>query len=159
MVVGTETPAPARHPVWPDSVVLVLGAVLVAASGAIHLHLWTGLYRRVPTIGPLFLAQGIAALVLAVLVAALRRPWVAGLAALLMLGTIGAFLLAVTRGLFGFVDAWGAPDAVSAFVSEVAAAVLLVAGGLLAHRTAPDRWRWPGRAGAPAKAGRRAPGG
>jgi hypothetical protein len=37
---------------------LVIGSALLAASGAIHLQLWSMGYRTIPTIGPLFLIQG-----------------------------------------------------------------------------------------------------
>src|SRR5580700_3836087 len=44
---------------------LVVGAALLASSGAIHLQLWAMGYRTIPTIGPLFLLQGIAGVLLA----------------------------------------------------------------------------------------------
>ena len=43
----------------------IVGAALLVASGAIHLDLYLTGYRTIPTIGPLFLLQVIAAFVLA----------------------------------------------------------------------------------------------
>ena len=43
----------------------IAGAALLVASGAIHLDLYLTGYRTIPTIGPLFLLQVIAAFALA----------------------------------------------------------------------------------------------
>ncbi|NYJ07903.1 hypothetical protein [Petropleomorpha daqingensis] len=87
--------------------VRVVGAAMLVATGWIHLDLWLDGYRAVPWIGPLFLANvvlaGLAAL--AVLVTPTRwLPWVALPAGLLELGTLGALVLSLTVGLFGFVE-------------------------------------------------------
>ena len=50
------------------------GAALLIWSAVIHLHLWVASYRHIPTIGPLFLVQGIAGIVIAVAIVVLRRP-------------------------------------------------------------------------------------
>src|ERR1700734_2990547 len=39
---------------------------LLSAVGWVHLHLWQEGYRRIPTIGPLFLAAAVSALVFGV---------------------------------------------------------------------------------------------
>ncbi|HWC37537.1 MAG TPA: hypothetical protein VG476_03360, partial [Acidimicrobiales bacterium] len=52
---------------------VIVGAALVATTGAIHLHLWAAGYRTIPTIGPLFLFQGIAGAAMAVALVAGRR--------------------------------------------------------------------------------------
>ncbi len=74
----------------------------MVGSGLIHLYLWHLAYRHVATLGPLFLVQAIAGLVLAVALASARRGFlmVAGLG--LMVGTIVGFILVTTVGLFGF---------------------------------------------------------
>jgi hypothetical protein len=113
---------------------LAPAAVLLVVDGALHLHLWSSGYRGIPTIGPLFLAQGIATLVIAV-VLLLTRWLVAVVAALAtMVGTVGGFVLADTVGLFGFYDGFAAPDASISFVIEVTAIVLLLIGGALLAR-------------------------
>ena len=111
------------------NILLWAAAAAMVWSGGIHLHLWTTGYRQIPTIGPLFLVQGITAVVLAGALAVLRRAWTALCSLGLVVGTIGGFLLSVDVGLFGFQDSWHAPDAVMALVAESAAAVLLIAGG------------------------------
>jgi hypothetical protein len=129
------------------NLVLWAAAVLMAASALIHLRLWGAFhYRAIPTIGPLFLFQAIAGLALAAAVAAVRRVWTAAVAFGLVASTIGGFVLSVNVGLFGFEDTWSAPWAGAAFAIEVAALVLLAAGGALSYlRSLPGR-----RAGPPA---------
>ncbi len=119
---------------------LVVGALLLVASALIHLHLWDDGYRHIPTIGPLFLAQVVAGLILAVVLAATRRVWAAVLAFGFVASTIAGFLLSVNVGLFGFQDSWSSAYAGMAFTVEVADLVVLVAGGLLCVlRWAPGR--------------------
>jgi hypothetical protein len=105
---------------------VVLGAGLVATSGAIHLHLWVNGYRTIPTIGPLFLFQGVAGVVMAVVLAATR--WLVSVvaAAGFMIATIGGLLLSVYVGLFGFKDTLAAPFAGLSLAVESAGAVVLV---------------------------------
>jgi len=80
----------------------VAGALLLAVSAGIHLYLYLTGYRSIPTIGWLFLVQFIVAFVLmaAVLV---THSWLAAAASAgFALSTLGAYLLAVWTGLFGF---------------------------------------------------------
>jgi hypothetical protein len=116
---------------------LVVGAALVATTGAIHLHLWASGYRTIPTIGPLFLFQGIAGAALAVVLVAWRRLAAVVAAAGFMVATIGGLLLSVYVGLFGFTDTLSAPFAGLSLAVECAGAVVLaVVGGalMLGHR-------------------------
>src|SRR5262245_11450011 len=108
---------------------LIVGAALVATSAAIHLHLWASGYRTIPTIGPLFLFQGIAGAALAVTLVAWRRLVVVAAAAGFMIATIGGLLLSVYVGLFGFMDTLGAPFAGLSLAVESAGTVVLVAVG------------------------------
>ena len=75
---------------------------LLAWIGYLHLHLWLEGYRQIPTDGPLFLLDAVAGLVLA----ALLLVWAAPLAGLLAAGytasTLGALLISLSVGLFGF---------------------------------------------------------
>jgi hypothetical protein len=52
---------------------MLIGAVLVALSALVHLHLWQNGYKHIPTVGPLFLFQLIADFLLAAEVAGSRR--------------------------------------------------------------------------------------
>lgn len=113
------------------SVLAWIGAVLLVLSAIIHLHLWSQSYRHIPTIGPLFLIQGVAGIVLAVAAAVLRRLMVLAGAALFAIGTIGGLLLSVYVGLFGFQDSLSAPDAAMSLVIEAVAFVVLACAAVL----------------------------
>src|SRR5271165_5895687 len=113
------------------NVVLLAGAILVALSSVIHLHLWSTGYKNIQTIGPMFLAQGVAGLVLAVAIAIFRRllPVLAGMA--FMAGTIGGLLISVHHGLFGFRDSLSSPWAETSLYIEVAGLIVLGMGAAL----------------------------
>jgi hypothetical protein len=143
--VPTLTDAPVRqrsdrlHDAWRElssapgpigSVLCWAGAALLVLSALIHLHLWDTGYRHIPTIGPLFLVQGVAGLVVAVVVAVTRRPIAALAGAVFAAGTILGLVLSVEVGLFGFRDSFGAPYATSSLVLESVAVVVLVAAAL-----------------------------
>jgi hypothetical protein len=115
----------------------VLGALLLAAMGWIHLDLWLDGYRTIDWIGPAFLLNAIAGFGLAVLLLVTPRPlllWVAALGALTALGTLTGLLLATTVGLFGFVESTAADLWWESFWVELAAAVVLGALAALAAR-------------------------
>ena len=117
-----------------------VGGLLLVCSAYIHFHLWseTDGYRSIPTIGPLFLLQSIAGLVIGVGVIAVRRLWAAVIGIGFALATMAGFLISVAHGLFGFKDSWLAPFAKEAFTIEVvAAAVLVIAAALCLIGSAP----------------------
>jgi hypothetical protein len=116
---------------------MLIGAALVAAASAIHLHLWATGYRAIPTIGPLFLVQGIVGSTLAVVLAASRRLFAVIAAAGFMVATIGGLLLSVYVGLFGFMDSLAAPFAGLSLAVEGVGALMLATVGvvlLVGHR-------------------------
>ena len=78
------------------------GALLLAVSACIHLDLYLTGYRSIPTIGWLFLLQVIVAFVLAIAVLVTHSWLAAAASAGFALSTLGAYLLAVWGGLFGF---------------------------------------------------------
>lgn len=104
-----------------------VGAVLLAATAVIHLHLWMTGYRHIATIGPLFAVQAGAGFVLAVVVALWHRWYVAGAGALFLLGTAGGLVISARWGLFGFKDSFSAPYAGMALSLEAAGALVLTA--------------------------------
>lgn len=104
-----------------------VGAALVVWSGVIHLELYFNGYRQIPPIGSLFLAQSIAAFVIAIWLFVRPRLLGAIAGALLMAGTLGGFLLSTGVGLFGFHDSFAATDAGMAFCCEVAGTIVFVA--------------------------------
>jgi hypothetical protein len=111
----------------------VAGGLLLVWTAGVHFHLWaeTDGYRTIPTIGPLFLLQSIAGIVIGAGVVVLRRVWAAAVGAGFAVATLAGFLVSVSRGLFGFQDSWLAPYAKEAFAVEVAAAALLIAAAVL----------------------------
>jgi hypothetical protein len=102
-------------------------------SAFIHFHLWseTDGYRTIPTIGPLFLLQSIAGLLIGIGVVAIRRVWAALIGLGFVISTLAGFLLSVAVGLFGFKDSWLAPFAKEAFTVELLAVVVLIAAAAL----------------------------
>jgi hypothetical protein len=139
------------------TVAYVAGALLVLWSGYIHFHLWdeTDGYRSIATIGPLFLAQAIGGLVVAILLAAVRRVWAAIIGIGYAASTAVGFLLTVNlgKGLFNFKETWAAPFAGLAFAVEVAAVVvLLVACALSLVRSASKTRSGSAPIGAPSGA-------
>jgi hypothetical protein len=82
-------------------------------------------YRTIPTIGPLFLLQGIVGVLLAVLLLIWRRLLVVVAGAGFMVATVGGLLVSVNFGLFGFMDTFAAPYAGLSVVLEVTGAVVL----------------------------------
>src|SRR6202034_361579 len=87
---------------WPRAAERVAGSGLLIATGAIHLDLYLTGYRTIPTIGWLFLLQGITAFGLGavVLVSANRLASAAGGG--LAIAPLGGYLLSLRISLFGF---------------------------------------------------------
>jgi len=102
----------------------VAGAGLLFATAAIHLDLYLTGYQTIPTIGPLFLFQVIAAFLVGALVLVMRSRLVAAAGAVLALSTLGGYLLTVQFGLFGFREVRTTAGIVAGII-EVAAFVVL----------------------------------
>lgn len=132
---GTEAGARGTAPGEAGSGVLwtgrVLGAGLLVWMGWIHLHLWSEGYKHIHTVGPMFMANFVAAMVLAIaLLAVPSRELIAAAAAAgaaLAVATLGGLALSVNVGLFGFTDSWNAPFAHLSLGVEIAAAAALLA--------------------------------
>src|SRR6266581_1283260 len=78
------------------------GALLLAVSAGIHLDLYLTGYRSIPVIGWLFLVQVVVGFILMVTVLVTHSWLAAAASAVFALSTLGAYLLAVWTGLFGF---------------------------------------------------------
>lgn len=107
-----------------------LAAAGVLLSGLVHLWLWFDGFRDIEWIGPLFLLNAVAGVVIAVLVVA-WRSWVSAfLAAGFGASTLGAFLLSATVGLFGvqevLIGTWQVVAGVAEIVAVVAGLAVLV---------------------------------
>jgi hypothetical protein len=118
---------------WAVTLLAVAGAGLLVWSGVIHLQLWSEGYRTISVIGPLFLVQGIAGIVLAVALAAFRRLVLLAAGAALAAGTAAGLLLSASVGLFGYTESLAVPSAQASLVVEfTGAAVLAVAAAIVA---------------------------
>ena len=105
----------------------IAGAALLVASGAIHLDLYLTGYRTIPTIGPLFLLQVIAAFVLAAAIL-ITGNWVAEAAgALFAVSVLGGYLLSLWVGLFGFTEVRTAAGIWAGIIDVAAFATLAIA--------------------------------
>jgi hypothetical protein len=123
------------------TLVIAAGAVCVLGSGVIHLYLWGKQYgyRTIPTIGPLFLLQGIVSILIGLVTIITRRLAMVLIAAGLLVMSFCALIIAVEHGLFGFQDSWYAPYAKTTLYEEIAGAVLLLVAAVALA--------WPQRAG------------
>ena len=108
-----------------------LAAILVLGGGIVHLRLWLDGYKDIPdsAIGPSFMVNFIASVVIAIALV-LWRHWAVVVAALALVnGTLLAFALSRTdRGIFDFTERGfdPSPEAVLALVFEIGAGVVLV---------------------------------
>jgi hypothetical protein len=128
---------------WTANVLAAAGAVLVIVSAIIHLLLWAQGYRGIAVIGPLFLAQGVVSVPLAVALGLYRRLGLLVAGAALMAATAVGLLLSAQIGLFGFKDSLAAPYAGMSFVVELAGAVVLLAAAGLVLARRPRQRRLP----------------
>ncbi|MCW2933298.1 MAG: conserved rane protein of unknown function [Actinomycetia bacterium] len=126
---GLESPT-AR---WTVLALAGIGGGFLVWSAVIHLELWEDGYRDISVIGPLFLVQGIACIILGVAIVAFRRLALLAAGALAGVATAVGLLLSVYVGLFGYTESLSVPyAALSLAVEFTAAFVLLAATGLLA---------------------------
>lgn len=122
-----------RSPRFAVSLVLRLAGVgLLAWIGDLHWRLWQLGYGDLPTLGPMFLADAVVAVVLAAVLLVWPRP-VAGLACTGFTAvTIGALAISLEFGLFGFREVITTTHVVQALALESLTVVILAAWTLLA---------------------------
>jgi hypothetical protein len=108
----------------------LVGAVALLVSAAVHLYLWFNGVRD-QTVGPMFLVNVVAGIV----IAGLLVWWRHWLAAFLTLGfgaaTLGAFTIASTVGLLGVHTEWRGGSVWAAAIAEI---VCIVVGAALLVR-------------------------
>ena len=147
----------------------VVGAAGLAATGAIHLDLYTnGGFRHIPTIGWLFLLQVIAAFGLAVLQLVPGGRLMALLGAGFAVATLGGYLLSIWFGLFGFHEVRTTAGIVAGLIEVATFAVLATVAltpaaqprarvpahaGVSGRAAATDSANGSGQAGSPAAGG------
>jgi hypothetical protein len=106
-------------------------ALALLVSAGVHLKLWLGGVKSEHVIGPAFMLNAVAGVVIAVLLVTWRHWIPLFLAAGFGVGTLGAFIIAATVGLFGVHEQWVGGYVWAAAISE---AVAIVLGGLLLLR-------------------------
>ena len=112
----------------------IVAAVAVLVSAAVHMQMWFDGVRYQHVIGPAFMFNAIAGVVIALLLM-LWRHWVpAFLTAGFGATTLGAFVVASTVGLFGVHTTWEGARVWTAAISE---GIAIVAGCLLFLRNPP----------------------
>ena len=112
------------------------GTALLAWIGYIHLHLWAEGYRQIPTDGPLFLVDAVAGFALAAALLAWPRALVGLVAAGYTAATLGALLISLSVGLFGFRESISASYVVQSLAIETIALLALLSWTVLAAATA-----------------------
>ena len=129
-----------KHWNTPQLGLRISGAVLLAVSAGIHLDLYLTGYRKIPTIGWLFLLQVIVGFMLTIAALVTRSRLAAAASAALALSTLAAYLLAVWIGLFGFKEI-RTRAGLAAGLIEVAAFATLALAAVIAdsgrHAAAP----------------------
>jgi len=124
---------------WTVLVLAGTGAGFLVWSAVIHLQLWADGYKDISVIGPLFLAQGIAGIALAVAIVAFR--WLALLVAGAVTGiaTAVGLLLSADVGLFGYTESLAVPYAELSLAVEFTAAFVLLVGACVLALAEPAR--------------------
>lgn len=115
------------------------GALAILAVGAVHLQQYIGAdYQSIPTIGPLFLLNAIAAAIVGIallvpikrLMAAPRADAATGILALaavgIAIGSLVALFISESSSLFGFSESGYHAAVIAAIVAEAATIALLI---------------------------------
>jgi hypothetical protein len=104
-------------------------ALALAVTGVSHAYLYVHGYRHIPTIGTAFLIQASVSFALAALILVGGPAWLRWAGAMLAGGSLVAFALSRTVGLFGFSEqGWQpSPHAALSAVAEVLTVVLWLA--------------------------------
>ena len=129
-----------RRRVYLASVAMrIASAGLLVWIGYIHWHLWQEGYRYIHISGPFFLVDGIAAVLLAAGVLAWARPLIGVLAAGFSVATIGALVISLAVGLFGFHESIHASFVVESLILESIAAIIIATWTVIAASAVPGR--------------------
>jgi len=93
-------------------------AVSLAVGAASHSYLYVHGYQHIPTIGTGFLIQASVSFALAVLILVGGPGWLHWAAAAVAGGSVAAFVLSRTVGLFGFLEVGWEPSPYAAVWSQ-----------------------------------------
>jgi hypothetical protein len=122
------------------AMLLRLGCVaLLAWIGYVHLYLWQQGYRQIPTNGPLFLLDAVAGFALAAVLLVWPRPLAGLLAAGYTAATLGALIISLSVGLFGFRESISASFVTESLIIESITVLGLISWTILAALRPPTR--------------------
>lgn len=114
----------------------ILASAGVLVSAAVHLYLWFDGVRHQHVIGPAFMFNAVAGVMIALLLV-LWRNWAPPLLAIgFGASTLGAFVISATVGLFGINAHWSGGLVWTAAVSEL---VAIAAGAVALAHELPSR--------------------
>ena len=132
--------APGRGGRRAAALLLRLGCVaLLAWIGYIHVHLWQEGYRQIPVNGPLFLLDAVTGFLLAAVLLLWPRPFAGLVAAGYAAATLGALIISLSVGLFGFRESISASFVTESLTIETVTVLALIGWTILvsaAPRTA-----------------------
>lgn len=101
-------------------------AASLAASAVSHAYLYVHGYQRIPAIGTGFLVQASASSAIAVLIVAGGPAWLRWAGAAMAAGSLVAFALSRTVGLFGFSERGWDPSPYAAISAAAEVVILLL---------------------------------
>ena len=119
----------------PDVITRIGIAAALAVGGTSHAYLYIHGYRHIPTIGTAFIVQASVSFALAALVLLGGPAWLQWAAAMLAGGSLVAFALSRTVGLFGFIEnGWEPSPYTWLTVCAEALTILLVGAALIPRK-------------------------
>ncbi|RDH74430.1 hypothetical protein DVS77_31880 [Mycolicibacterium moriokaense] len=121
-----------------QTVLRVAIAASVAVSGVIHAYLYINGYRDIPTVGPGFLLQASVFCALALLILVGGPLWLHLVAAAGAAGSLVAFALSRTVGLFGFIETGWQPSPYTWLSVLAEAATIALVGIAVVRRRSPS---------------------
>jgi hypothetical protein len=112
----------------------ILVAAALLGSAWVHYYLWQDGFSDIDVIGPLFLVNAVAGVVIAVAVLAWRHWLPAFFAAGFGVATLGAYVISVTVGLFDVQEQFTTQAELWGVITEAACIVLGIALMVMAVR-------------------------
>jgi hypothetical protein len=133
-------PGTVRSPVarWTATILALIGAAMLIWSAWIHIYLWSDGYKDIRTIGPLFLAQGIACILLAIPLVIWRGLALQVVSAATLIATAAGLLLSVNYGLFGLRESLKVSYTVLSLYVEFGGGAVLLAGAAILALSPPS---------------------
>jgi hypothetical protein len=121
----TGAPVPAAV----QSTAYGLGGLMLTVEGIVHIEQYISIFREVTWIGPLFIANGAASLIVALSLAFRRTRHIAAFAGVVIsVVALGSLVISYGNGLFGWQEGGFRTPVAIALIAEVGAVVFLAGG-------------------------------